>query len=817
MWDWLSLQGIAQDLRYAARTLSKAPVFTAVAVVSLALGIAANTTVFSLIDAIWFRALQARDPQQLVRIYVWGLPKGAKRAGIDGFSWPLYDAVRKRSTILQDVVAHYSTAPLQVSTGGETNELQGAVVSANYFPALGIQPALGRFFLPEEDQVRGRDAVAVISAGYWQRQFGGDASVLGRSMEINGVVFRVIGVAPKDFRGIGAEAQPNDIWIPTMMLETGYRWCNGFEVECATLDVIGRLPRGRKIEEARAELSAIIASVDTVKGYAGPRSAFLEKAVGLELSRAVYADQIRLMSGIAALLLILACANIAGLLLARGMARRKEIAIRLALGAPRLRLIRQLLTESMLLGAGGTALGLLLTFWTRSLLASFYATNTEGYAHFYDLHMDVMTLSFSMALAIVAVSLFGLVPALQGTRIEVGPPLKGNDPSPSGSGRGMRFGLVSLQFALSILMVVSANLLARSARHIEEGGHFNPHGIAVLRLRPRIMQYTPARSQAFLRQVVSRLETLPGVESVTFARGNGLVWQDCCLAFLPDYEPQATRVDYHVIAPHYFSTLRIAMLAGRDFNEHDQVGSSPVAIVNESMARTIDPSGGNVVGRTFLADGKPLQVVGIVKDWFLRSTTDAPLPVFYKPFWQSAEEVDARMAIRVQSDPGKMLPVLRQAIAEVDPRVPVTEQSTMLDQVESNFMQARLAAAVLEYASGLALLLSAIGLYGLIAYKVTQQTREIGIRMALGARPANVHALILRKSLAVVAPGIGLGLAAAVVSTRLLGSWLYGVRATDPSAFITGGIVLSAVALLAAWLPARRAASLDPPVALRHE
>src|ERR1700735_3798968 len=259
---WTSVEGFIQDLRYAVRTLSKAPAFTAVALLSITLGIAANTTVFSLIDAMWLRTLPVRDPEQLVRVYAWGLPRGANRLGVDSFSWPLYNAVRRRSKVLTDLVAHYSTAPLQVSAGGETSEVQGAVVSANYFAMLGIQPALGRFFLPEEDQVRGRDAVAVISMGLWQRRFGGDPTVLGRSITINGVIFRIIGIAPEEFHGIVPGASPNDLWMPTMMLETGYRWCNAFNDDCAPLDVIGRLSPGRRLEEARAELSAIIASAD---------------------------------------------------------------------------------------------------------------------------------------------------------------------------------------------------------------------------------------------------------------------------------------------------------------------------------------------------------------------------------------------------------------------------------------------------------------------------------------------------------------------------------------------------------------------------
>jgi predicted permease len=583
---WTAFERSMQDLRYAFRILRNAPVFTTVAVISITLGIAANTTVFSLIDAMWFRTLPVHDPNQLVRVYMWGKPAGARRPGIDGFSWPLYDAVRRRTAVLKDLVAHYSTGPLQVSTANETSEVQGEVVSANYFPTLRIQPALGRFFLPEEDQVRGRDAVAVISMGFWQRPFGGDPAILGRTLTIKGVPFQIIGVAPEEFHGVLQGAPANDVWIPTMMLETGYRWCNGFDYDCAPVDVIGRLAPGRRLEEARAEVSAIIAAVDAAPGYAKPRRAFVDQAIGLEQHvRNRCSHHMQLMAAIAALLLVLACANIAGLLMARGVARRKKIAVRLSIGAGRLRLVRQLLTESLLLATAGTGLGLLLTLWTRHLLLSFYATDSEGYRNFYDLRIDSLTLGFSVALAILTGLVFGVIPAIQATKPDVVLALQRDSASGASSGSRLREALVTVQVALSLIMLISATLLTRSTLHIERGGNFDPRSVAVLRLRPRLMQYTPTRSQAFIRAVVRRLEALPGVESVTFARGTGLVWESCCTAFLPERREEAARADYHVIAPHYFSTLRIPILSGREFDEHDRLGSRPVAIVNQTMAK----------------------------------------------------------------------------------------------------------------------------------------------------------------------------------------------------------------------------------------
>jgi predicted permease len=543
MWGWISVERFIQDLRFAIRILRRSPVFTVVALLSITLGIAANTTVFSLIDAMWFRTLPVRAPEQLVRVYVWGLPKGARNPGTDSFSWPLYDAVRRRATVLQDLVAHYSTAPLQLSDGGETNEVQGAVISANYFPMLGIRPALGRFFLPEEDRVRGRDPVAVISTALWQRRFGADAAVIGRAITINGVSFRIVGIAPDEFPGLVPGNSPNDLWIPTMMLQTGYRSCDGFTEACTPLNVIGRLQPGRKLEEARSELSAIIASADTAPGYVGPRSAFLDRAVGLEQHvRAGYSRHMQLMAAIAALLLVLSCANVAGLLLARGVARRHEIAVRLSIGAARFRLVRQLLTESLVLAVAGTGLGLVLTLWTRSLLLNFYATDPEGRPIFYDLRIDSLTVAVLLGLAILTGLLFGLVPAIQATKPGVAIALKGGSANGAGGSR-VRATLVMVQVALSLVMLVSAGLLTQSSLHIDRGGNFDPHGVAVLRLCPRLIQYTPARSQVFLKQVIQRLKDQPGVESVTFARGIGAVWMSCCLAYLPDRGEQAMKAD----------------------------------------------------------------------------------------------------------------------------------------------------------------------------------------------------------------------------------------------------------------------------------
>lgn len=818
MWTWLSTLGA--DAAHALRQLRRDPGFAAAAVLSLALGIAGNLTVFSLVDAMWFGKLPVRHAESLVRI-------SPMRPGgrLDGVSWPEYDSLRRRVTTLAALAAHYSTAPLQVSAAGESGEEQGAVVSGNYFSVLGVAPALGRFFLPEEDAVPGRDPVAVISTDLWRRRFGGDVAVLGRELLINGVHFRIVGVAPDGFRGVQPGAPANEIWIPSMMIETGYRWCSAFQEECRTLQLIGRLAPGRTVAQAAAEAGTLVAARDAEHGRAQlRRRAYAEPATGVQLElRRFYSPQMRLLGAIAAVLLLLACANVAGLLIARSLARRREIAVRLSLGAGRLRLIRQLVTESLVLALAGAALGLVLTGWTRKLLLAFYTSDAEGYHPYYDLRLDPLTLGFALALAVLTGVLFGLAPAAQAVRLNVVPALKSDAASGAGPASRWRGFLVTAQVALSMVVLVATCLLVRSASRIEAGASFEPRNVAVMRLRSGLLRYPPRRAQALLRETLRRMAAQPDVEAVGFSRGSGLAWGSCCAAriTLPGdavaARPEMQReVDYQVVGPGTFAALRIKLLEGRDFDAGDRAGSPAVAVVNRTLAERLEPHG-SPLGRLFLADGRTYRVVGVVRDAQFHSALGTPPPFFYADFWQSPAEVDARLAVRTKGDPRAMLPVLRRIVAAIDPQLPVTEQMTLLDQVEGKFIQSRLAASVTLAAGSLALLLSAVGLYGVIAYSLRRRRRELGLRMALGARRSQLLRLVFREAAAVVVPGMALGLAAAAAVSRLLGGWLYEVSPGDPASFLIAPLALAAAALLAAWLPARSASRLDPAVALRDE
>jgi predicted permease len=805
-----------QDLRYALRMMRRSPGFTAVAVVTLALGIGANTTIFSFIDAFFLRPLPVEDPFRLVSVY--GDPNP-----YSGFCYPEYTHFRDHSTVFAGLAAHYSTAPLNVVADGDSKEAAGAVVSGNYFSVLRVKPLLGRFFAPDEDAVPDRNPVAVISFGLWQSRFAGDPAIVGKPLRVNGAPFTVNGVTPQEFRGVLTGA-PNEMWIPTMMLRVGWRGCDGFKYDCRRLDLIGRLAPGHKIAEARAEISSLAAQLAAANPATNRgRSARLMPAIGPRPGeREYFSDQARLLAAVAGMLLVIACANLAGLLLARSSARDKEIAVRLSVGASRVRLVRQLLTESLALAALGGALGLALSGWAKYRLLGFYSAGAEGHQRFYDLSLDPRVLFYSLALSMLTGLLFGLVPAIQETRQDLTSALK-EDAGSWTSRRGLlRSGLVAGQVGLSLALLVGAGLLTRSAAHVSQGANFDASHVALLRLRPGLLRYSPERARAFHREVVRRLEALPGVQSVTLARGLGLAWLGCCefRVALPGNRPErqedALRVAGHWIGPHYFETLRIPLVAGRDFDDRDRTGSPLVAIVNETLARRLWPDG-SPLARLLIVDEKQYAVAGVAKDARLRNALEGPLPFLYVPYWQDDGQTDSRMCIRVAGDPAAMLPLIRREIAVVDSGVPISEDMPMTRQVEGVYMAVRLASTVLTCAGAVALFLSAIGLYGVLAFVVNRRTHEIGIRMALGACPVDVLKLVLQQGMGLAVAGTALGLLMAAALTRLLASWLYGIPPRDPVTYLLGTLLLLTIALLACYLPARRATRVDPLVALRHE
>lgn len=807
---------LCQDLRFALRMFLRAPGFTSIAVITIALGMAANVTVFSFIDALFLKELPVKDPSRLVRIFGTAQNKEHRE-----FSFSEFANLRDHATTMDQLVTHYSTAPFYVNANNQAAEVQGAVVSANYFPTLGVAPYLGRFFTAQEDAVPDRDAVAVIGYGLWNSWFGADPTVLGKTMRINSRAFQIIGVAPANFRGTEVGVSPNEIWIPAMMLRTGYRWCDAIRDDCTTLSILGRLKPGKSVQQAGAEMAALAGQFAAAhRGMDVSDGAWATPAIGAQLGTGNKRRVAQLLSVTAIALLLIACVNLAGLLTARGDARAKEIALRLSLGAARGRILWQMLTESVLLAAVGGALGLVLSLWTNQLLIGFYTTDSEGYAQWFDMSLDLRTVLYAGGLAMLTGILFGMLPAFQAARQDTAPVLKGEvDSSSSHGGRNV---LVTCQIALSLALLVAAGLLARSVTNIEGAQAFEPRHVALLRLRPRLVGYAPERAQAFQREVVRKLESLPGVISVSLKSGPGFVWLggSQLQMSLPGQEPaqadRARTVLCQGITSRFFATLSIPFIQGRDFDDHDQIGSAPVTIVSESLAGELWP-GESALDRAIVLENKTYRVIGVVKDAGVRSIGEPKVPMAYISYWQDAGSTDSRTCIRVAGDPESALGRIKAAIASVDSNVPITEAMPMIAQVRGVFTNVRVARSVLFCASGLALLLSGIGLYGVLAFVVGRCTREIGIRMAIGARPWEVMALFLKQGLTLAVIGSGGGLVLALATTRLLSAFLYGVAVSDPASFLVGAVVLLVVALGATYLPSRRAARVDPMVALRHE
>lgn len=817
------LDDLARDLRYGAGALRRHPGFAVTTILTVALGIAASVAVFTIADAVFYRRLPVPGAERIVRIYFRSARTTAYE-GMLGYQATRYVAEHARTLAL--VTAHYSTAPLYVDIGGDHRELQGAVVSASYFSLLAVKAQLGRVFLPAEDSVPDRDAVAVISDGLWRTEFGGDPRVLGRTIGVNGRAFTIVGVMPAQFHGALPGSMPNDVWIPTMMLRLGYRWCDALDVtaHCGVGEGMARLADGHSLVDANAEIGAMSrALIDLNDPTDTLRSAIVATAAGFAPgNQQNFVALVKLLGVIAGTLLLLACANVTGLLLARGVARTREIAVRMSLGAARGRIVRQLLAESFLLavigGAAGVALSLAIT---RALMAVF-RSDSEGYVRYFDLSLDARTLAFAAVTSLATVFLVGLLPAVQSSRSDPAELIKGGAIR-RGHAR-LRSALVVAQVALSLALVTGALLLGRSFSFVTGGASFDARHVALLRLRPRLVSYAPDSAQRFLRRVVERLRAVPDVESLVLARGVGSVWESTgsIPVALPGDAPRApdkqTLIDYHEVTPGLFATIRVPILAGRDFAEGDSSGTPRVAIVNEALARRFWPTA-SAVGQAVLLGGKSVRVVGVARDHQLHDAGTGPTAMAFVPFWQNdfQPQVDARVAVRVRGDPSAALSVLRRAIAAVDPNIPITEAMPMTGQVAGSYSLVDVASRVATASAVVALFLSALGLYGVIAFVVARSTRDIGIRIAVGAHPRQLAALYVRQGLTTTLLGAIIGLALALSTTRLLAHWLFGVGTFDALAFAGATAAVAVVGLVAAYLPARRAARVDPTVAMRAE
>ncbi len=809
---------LMQDVRYAVRMLLKHPGFTAVAVLSLALGIGVNTATFSVLDAVLLRALPASEPNQLVTVFT------QRSAELNsGFSYPDYVDYRDRNEVFSGMIA-WDGVSLNLSTGDTTERISGQIVTGNYFDVLGVRAARGRTFLPEEDRTPGGAPVAVISHSFWQKQFGADPGILGKQVTINNHSFTIIGVAPAGFTGADRGASPN-IWVP-MMMQAQAR--PGSEIlsrrTTRWLLVMGRLKPGITIEQAQARMSVLAGQLAQANPNATEAAIVLAPGdKGHTRNTSSLAFPLKILMAVVALVLLIACANVANLLLARASSRQKEISIRLAIGASRARLVRQLLTESMLLSLLGGAISFVIALWTTDIFKSFIPNAL-------DISLDARVLGFTLLLALASGVLFGLAPAFAASRPDLIPALK--DEAGTYDQRGRRWNLRSLlvvaQIALSLIVLTGAGLFIKSLQNLQSiDPGFQAENVMVMSLDLRPNGYDEKRGQAFYHELVERVENLPGVESASLARVVRLSLGGSRRSVaIEGYEArpgEEMELDFNNVGTKYLQTMGIPVVRGRDFTEQDRTGAPGVVIINETMASRYFP-GQEAIGKRLTYPVPPgatqppttLEIVGVAKDGKYRNLREEQRPSFYTSFLQSYQP-NMTLHIRTTGDTGAVLNAVRREVQALDKNLPVFDARTLAEQRSNSLYTEQLSAALLSVFGVLALLLASVGIYGVMAYSVSRRTHEIGIRMALGAQRGDVLHLVLGQGMKLTFIGIGVGLLGAFAVTRMLTSLLYGVTATDPLTYTSVALALAGVALLACYIPARRAMKVDPMIALRYE
>ena len=806
-----------QHVRHSLRMLRSRPGFTLTVVVTLALGIGANATIFTWIKAVLLASLPGIDqPEKLVEI--WGATHNNSALSTSYLDYLDY---RDRNNVLSGLIAH-QVLPLNLGHGERPERVWAGIVSGNYFDVLGVKALIGRTFLPEEDRTPNTDPVSVIGYGLWQRRFGGDPSVLGRKVTLNEHDFTIIGVTPRDF-GSPFAGLALDVWVPVMMkdyvarphfslTDRGSRW----------LMVMGRLKPGATLPQAQANIAAIAGHLQQeypqtnekmgMAVYSVTQSPFSLKA---DLRPAL----VILMAAVAVVLLI-ACANVANLLLARAASRRKEIAVRLALGGSRWRLVRQMLSESFVLALLGAALGLTIAFWTARSLAILppYANRAS-----FDTRPDAVVFGFTLGLTVITTLLFGLAPTLQASKQDLVTALKDNAPV-VGRGRrrvSLRQALVVTQVALSMVALTSAGLFVRSLREAYKADPgFDPRNVLLASFDPFLSGYDETRGREFYRRLVERVSTTPAVQSATLARrlpltDGGIAFANVVIDGYAPAKDEDMRHNYETVGPKYFQTMRIPLLRGRDFDERDQEGAPGVVIISETMAQRYWPRGDALGKRLKLTKGW-LEIVGISEDVKLRSLKDAPQPFLYLPLLQDYRS-NMILVARTASEPEKMFHAIQTEVAALDPEMPMFDTRTLEEHIGVSLFLQRMAATLLSIFGVLALSLAALGLYGVMAYTVSQRTRELGIRISVGAKQWEILTLILEEGLMLSIIGMVAGVAIALAVTRLSAHLLYGVSAADPLTFAVVALLLLVVATAAAYFPALRATKVDPVIALRME
>jgi predicted permease len=872
MWGWILLEHLGQDVRYGLRAMRRSPGFTAVAVLSLALGIGANTAIFSLIDAVLLKMLPVQNPQQLL-LLKWassGWPDGimnslsgnmdedkSGRTTSTSFAYPGYEQIRVHNRVFSSVMALAGNgSDFNVGYRGAPGRAEGELVSGTFFSTLGVEPILGRALTSDDDRI-GASPAAVISYGYWDRRFGRDPGIPGHTVTVNSVPVTIVGVCPPEFYGV----QPGravEVWMPLhSQTQVEPRWSPGppepapgsavkplatlFEArnEWWVL-IMGRLKPGVSEQQARAELEVLLRqsmSPDikpNTKPEVIPTIEVGPGSKGLDELRGQFSKPLFVLMTVVGLVLLIACANVANLLLARATSRHREIAVRLAIGARRSRLVRQLLTESVLLAAMGGAFGLLWAFWGSHVLVAFMSSGRNPVS--LSVNPDPRVLGFTAAVSLLTGILFGLSPALRSTHVDLTPALKESAGKLKGTNQhrsGLRLGLgkmlVIAQVALSLLLLVSAGLFVRTLANLQNlDAGFNQRNLLLFGIDPTQDGYKEQRLADFYQEFTRRLQALPGVRSVTLSMhtlvGGGVSINDVhILGYVPKAGEKIDSLEAWVnhVGPGFFETMGIPIILGRGIGEADTTTTPKVAVVNQQFVRKYLGTASPMARRLGFGDEKSsadVEIVGVVGDAKFGDLRREVPPTVYTPYLQDVKFLGGMsFEVRTAGDPLALAPGVRRVSQGMDPNLALYQVKSQVEQINQTLFQERLFARLTSFFGLLAALLGCVGVYGIMAFATSQRTREIGIRMALGAKRDEILRMVLRETFVLVVIGIAAGTLAALEASRLVATFLYGLKPNDPITIAGAALLMVVAAAVAGYLPARRASRVDPMVALRYE